>query len=219
MKKITESDAKELISMASVAKLKNEKLSSVFCEFARLKNLSSGSVRNYYYKTLSSSSCNDNLREKLGITDNLKPILIEEFSRAEERALLFSVIRGVSLGKSVRKCILDLSGGREKLALRYLNKYRNLIKNNSPLIDEINELVKKDIGFFVDVRKPKATDNEKYKRLEKEINAMLDKILRSVTEENSMLKQKSIRLEQENQKLKNVVKETMKEKQFAKFIM
>ena len=216
MKKITELDAKELIKMASEAKLKNKKLSSVFCEFASEKNLSFGSVRNYYYKIVNSSKNNDNLREKLGITESLKPVLIEEFSRAEERALLFSVIKGVSLGKSVRKCILDLSGGREKLALRYLNKYRNLIKSNSPLIDEINGLVKKDIGFFVDVRKP--NENEKYKRLEKEINAMLDKILRSVTQENSMLKQKSIRLEQENQKLKSVVKETMKEKQFASFI-
>lgn len=217
MKRITEQDAITLISMASEAKRQNQNLTGVFSEFARLKNLSSNSVRNYYYKTVKESKSSNILREKLGITDELKPIFIEEFSRAEERALLYSVIKGVSLGSSVRSCIVKLAGGREKLALRYQNKYRNLIKSNSPLIDEISQLVKRDIGFVVDVKAPKILPNDRYKRLEKEINAMLDKILKSVSTENAELKQKNKRLEKENVKLKNVVKETMREKQFIKF--
>ena len=202
MKGFSESEVKLLIEKAKYAKQNSAPLVSVFESFAKESGRAFGSVRNYYYKMVKTASKKESLYQKLGLSENLKPAFIVEFTKAEERALLYSVFKGIYNGKSVRKVILELSGGREKLALRYQNKYRNLIKNNSPMIDEVFLLIERDFGKIAVSkikRKLKSTD---YERLEKQINVMLDNIVKKISLENEIIKKRAELLERENRELK-----------------
>lgn len=202
MKGFSESESKLLIEKAKKAKEENVPLVAVFLEFASETGRAFGSVRNYYYKTVKRLSKKDELYQKLGLSDKLKPMLSIEFTRIEERALLYSVFKGITQGKSVRKVINELSGGREKLALRYQNKYRNLIKRNTALVDEIIELVRKELGDCAVYKIKKQEKCKDYERLERQINVMLDNIIRKIKQENETIKKRAKYLEEENHKLK-----------------
>lgn len=215
MKNFNQTVTKELIERAKNAKEKNVSLSVVFLDFANSYGYSFGSVRNHYYKVVKNTEKDCSLYQKLGLSERLKPIFIKEFTRAEEKDLLYQIAKGVARGKSVRKTVYELSNGSEKLALRYQNKFRNLVKNNSPLILEATNKVEEELGVKVAFKK--RIKSEEYKRLEKEINQMLDKIVKSVCEENNRLKIDAIKLKKENEILKNVVRKTMEEKEFEKF--
>lgn len=216
MKGFSEKETKELILMASDATEKNEGLTSAFKKFASVSGRAQGSVRNHYYKTLKESENDGELMKKLGITDRLKPALIEEFTKDEEITLLSEIFKRVTLGDSVRGAILKMSNGNEKLSLRYQNKYRNLLKSNSPCIDEAIARVKEQTGVCIDVRQKVQNKDTEYQKLEREINRMLDRLLRSVREENERLKRKTLNLERENGKLKSVVSKTMRDKNFTR---
>ena len=215
MKKINQSKTKEIIRLANIAKEEGKSLSKVFSEFALNYGYAEGSVRNHYYKVVKNTQKGSNLYKKLGLSDRLIPVFIKEFTLAEEKELLYLIAKGVALGKSVRKTILELSFGNEKLALRYQNKFRNLVREDSPLINYAVDRVEKELGVKISFRK-RAKPSE-YKKLEYEINKMLDGILRGISDENRKLKQLASKLEKENSLLKNVVKKTMQDKQFDKF--
>ena len=215
MKNFNQTVTKELIEKATLAKENGDSLSKVFLDIAVGHGYSFGSVRNHYYSVVKNTKKGDSLYQKLGLSDRLKPIFIEEFTRAEEKDLLYQILKGVASGKSVRKTVYELSCGNDKLALRYQNKFRNLVKTNSPLLEEVTEKVESELGVKVNFKKRiKQSD---YLRLEKEINLMLDKIVKSVCEENVKLKSDAIKLKKENAILKSVVKKTMQEKEFDKF--
>ncbi len=215
MKNFNQTVTKELIKKAISAKEKGESLSKVFLDIAVGYGYSTGSVRNHYYKVVKNTPKSDSLYQKLGLVDRLKPIFIEEFTRAEEKDLLYQIIKGVASGKSVRKTVYELSSGNEKLALRYQNKFRNLVKTNSPLLTEVTEKVEGELGVKVNFKK--RVKQSEYLRLEREINQMLDKIVKSVCQENFKLKSDAEKLKKENAILKSVVKKTMQEKEFEKF--
>lgn len=63
---------------------------------------------------------------------------------------------------------------------------------------------------IIDKKVEDLKNTEVYFQLEREINEMLDRLIRSITSENS-------RLKKQNEALKNVVKNTMKEKKFGNF--
>ncbi len=215
MKKINYSKTKELISIAKEAKQKGQSLNKVFLEFASKYGYAEGSVRNHYYKVVKNTEKGGDLYKKLGLSDRLIPTFIKEFTLAEEKELLYLITKGVALGKSVRKTISEISLGCEKLALRYQNKFRNLIKSDSPLIGYAVDKVESELGVRVCFRK--RAKSAEYKRLESQINKMLDGIIREVSDENRRLKQRAVKLEKENLLLKNVVKKTMHDKEFLKF--
>ena len=132
---------------------------------------------------------------------------------AEEKDLCYYIIKGVTQGKSVRKTVYELARGNDKLALRYQNKIRNVIKLKPNLIDDAVEKVRLELGYAVNLRE-KMQKNKDYKNLELQINMMLDKILRSIREETKNLKARAEKLEKENATLKKVVKKTMLDKGF-----
>ena len=215
MKKINQFETKEIIEGAKLAKKEGKSLKKAFLEFALKYGYSEGSVRNHYYKVVKTTKKGSDLYEKLGLTDRLIPVFIKEFSLAEEKELLYLIAKGVALGKSVRKTILELSNGNEKLALRYQNKFRNLVKENSPLITHAVDRVEKELG--VKVYFQKRAKSSEFKKLENEINKMLDGIIRGISEENRKLKARASLLEKENTALKKVVKKTMQDQNFDRF--
>lgn len=215
MKKINYSKTKELIESANEAKQKGKSLNKVFSEFALKYGFSHGSVRNHYYKVVKNTEKGGALYKKLGLSDRLIPAFIKEFTLSEEKELIYLIAKGVAVGKSVRKTISEISLGCEKLALRYQNKFRNLLKSNSPLVACAVDRVERELGVRVCFEK--RAKSAEYKKLESQINKMLEGIIRDISDENRNLKQRAVKLEKENLLLKNVVKKTMQDKEFVKF--
>ena len=215
MKNFNQAITKELIDKANEAKLKNQTLLSGFITFAKNYGYSVGSVRNHYYKIVKNTKKGCDLYKKLGLSDRLKPAFIKEFTLAEEKELLYLIAKGVAQGKSVRKTLLEISCGSEKLALRYQNKFRNLVRNNSPLIALAIKKVEEETGVKVFFQKRKKSIEQKL--IESKINQMLQDIINGVNEKNRLLQLEKSKLEKENALLKKVVKNTMKDKRFKEF--
>lgn len=210
MKAFSQTETKELITLAERLTETGAPLTEVFKRFALSSGRAKGSVRNHYYKTIKSNF------SRLNLPERLRPSLIVEFTRQEELGLLTHVIKSVTIGKSVRKSVYELACGNEKLALRYLNKYRALVNSKSPLIKQAEELVEKELGNVKSITKTTEKHELKFKKLEREINDMLDRLLKEVVAENNYLKEQTSALKTENERLKSVVKETMRQKNFTK---
>ena len=206
MRGFTELETKELIKLCTERKNSKEGLMKAFKEFATEKNRATGSVRNYYYKTLKNAKT-EKLRKKLGISKELMPAFIKEFNKAEERELLIAVLSGISLGKSCRAVFIELSEGSEKLALRYQNKYRNLLKNNRPLVENVVKYVKATNGYCLNPYQREEKDDN-LKQLEYKIDELIKNAYKTLKNENSALKIAVEMLKNENEKLKKLYKES-----------
>jgi len=130
MEKIYGFKQRDIVALLDfLGKREGEPLSRVFSAFAEKSGKSKGTVRNMYYAIARKS------REDAEFADKYlggKPFEVQkvaEFNDVEERDLVKKVLEGKRKGKSVRAVIATMSGGDEKLALRYQNKYRNIIKN------------------------------------------------------------------------------------------
>lgn len=194
MSEFNETNTKELIKLCKKNKTEGKGLTSAFKDFSNKYGIAEGSVRNYYYKTVKTANKDNKLKRKLGITNELFPKFIEEFNNQEERELLYTVLNGLSKGRSVRNVILEISNSNGKLALRFQNKYRNLLIKKPNLVMETVQKINKESGRYFNPyneRKPKAEND-----LEKEINGLIERLLEPYIQENGLLKDKISRLEE-----------------------
>ncbi len=212
MKGFKESETKKLIDF--VKENENKGLTKVFKEYASVSGRAQGSVRNYYYKTIKECKNSEELRKKLGVSKDMFPNFIKEFNESEARELLSVVLKGASEGKSVRSVISTLANNNDKLALRYQNKYRNLIKNQKELVIEVASQIKlKDGSTF---NPYKLEQGSEYKKLESEIDGLIKRLVKSLTEENQALLDRNTALQKENEKLREIFKKNIKEKNLTK---
>ena len=212
MKGFKESETKKLIDF--VKENENKGLTKVFKEYASVSGRAQGSVRNYYYKTIKECKNSEELRKKLGVSKDMFPNFIKEFNESEARELLEIVLKGASEGKSVRSVISTLANNNDKLALRYQNKYRNLIKNQKELVIEVASQIKlKDGSTF---NPYKLEQGSEYKKLESEIDGLIKRLVKSLTEENQALLDRNTALQKENEKLREIFKKNIKEKNLTK---
>ena len=180
MKGYRKSETAELIECARKAESEGKSLTKVFSDFALKTGRAKGSVRNYYYRLLKEADKNANDYPAL---KSLKASGNVNFTKSEEDELLCLIERGIGEGKSVRRTVYEMSGGDEKLALRFQNKYRSIL------------------------RKKRAASYEKedaYKELAEKINALVGRIGKSLREENQRLKAEIKKLTVENESLKEV---------------
>ncbi|MBR6737996.1 MAG: hypothetical protein IKL82_06560 [Clostridia bacterium] len=210
MKAFTQTETNNLLTLAQEKIKLGAPLTEVFEEFSKKTGKAKGSVRNHYYKTVKENY------KALGLPKYMLPTKAVEFTRAEEFELLKYVIKSVEQGSSVRKSVLNLANGNEKLALRYLNKYRALVKSHAPVIYRAKEEVEREFGYKINAFTKGSEPQVRFKKLEREINLMLDRLLKEVVEENAVLKKKSAELTLENERLKTIVKENMRQKSFTK---
>ena len=180
---------------------KGETLTTIFDRYARYSGKSKGTIRNLYYTISKVSYMDKNFCDTY--LDG-KPFIVEErkeFLPCEERALLKQILLKKGQGSSVRKIVKDLANGDEKLALRFQNKYRGLIKNNKGLVNEVIEQIKEqDENFSVNIKDREVSFNKmQMVRLKKEINSLFERTFTSLKKENLFLKE-------ENNKLKTKLK-------------
>lgn len=208
MEKIYGYKEKDVLGLAEFIKSKgNASLSDTFEKYGAISGKAKGTVRNLYYALAKHSNFNQDFCEKYLDGKPLKVSKIVEFDKNEEKDLVEKILIAKSQGKSCRSEILRLSGGDGKQALRYQNKYRNAVKNNPQLIEQVvKELKERGINFSVNDNKKQNFIPESFAlRLKSDINSLIAKAVLKTKRENDCLKERIAFLEQENLKLCNLL--------------
>ncbi len=190
----TEEEARNLIQYVCEGRNSGKTLSGIFAGYAQKTGRAKGSVRNYYYALLRSSG-DERVKKLLSGTD-LKAESIVQFSEEETDKMLKAILEQKSRGVSVRKAVLKLSGGDDKLMLRYQNKYRNVLAKQPDRIDKLM----RECGLD-----PDGADGAR-RKLEDEINGLYDRLASGLKEENKRLTMIIKKLTDENSLLKLQVK-------------
>lgn len=188
----TKEEAQSLVKFVCEGKGQGKTLTRIFDEYAKRSGRARGSVRNYYYALLKSGE-NEEVRAMLEGTD-LRAEDIRPFTDEETDKILRAILREKSKGVSVRRAVLNLAAGDDKLMLRYQNKYRNVMAKQPERIERLM----RESGYSV-------SDVEK-KAIEQKINALYDELNGSLKEENKRLTAVIKRLTDENYLLKLQVK-------------
>ncbi len=189
----TEEEAKKLVDYISAGKRQGKTLSGLFAQYANKTGRAKGSVRNYYYALLRSTG--DERVKKLLNGKELKAEKIVPFTEAETDKILKEILTQKSRGISVRRAVLNLAKGDDKLMLRYQNKYRNVAGKQPERIERLM----RECGL-------KSGTDEAQRRIEEEINGLYDKLAASLKEENKRLTTLIKRLTDENALLRLQIK-------------
>lgn len=211
----TEDEAKELIDFVEEGKRAGKTLTALFAAFGAAHGRARGSVRNYYY-TLMKNEQADQRIVKLLDGKRLTVGKIRAFTDEEADEAIRSILKERAKGISVRKAIFQLSAGDDKLMLRLQNKYRNTLKKNPEKIDQIErELFGENSvrarksggrsalkGSVTPILKGEEARAFIQKRLEKEINALYDRLAQSLREENLRLAEENAVLRSEIERLR-----------------
>ena len=189
----TEEEAQSLVHYICEGRKHGATLSGMFEGYAQKTGRAKGSVRNYYYALLRSSG-DDRVRAMLRGT-GLKAEKIIQFSEKETDDMLKAILTQKSKGISVRRAVLNLSKGDDKLMLRYQNKYRNVLTKQPERLQRLM----RECGIESGV-------DEARKQLEDEINGLYDRLASSLKEENKKLTSIIKKLTDENALLRLQVK-------------
>ncbi len=219
MEKIYGYKEKDIIGLAEFLKDRGrDSLSSTFTKYALINGKAKGTVRNLYYALAKRSNVDKEFCDKYL---NGKPIAINnivEFDYNEEKKLVKKILIERQNGKSVRSVIMGLANGDAKLALRYQNKFRNLLKTKPNLISEVVSEIKAEgkgdllLGTEKPVESP--ITEQQFNRLKSEIDSLIARISAKLKKENQYLKERIGVLENENLKLTALLYE--REKSSAK---
>ena len=212
----------DLFSTIEKIKKENKTIKEGFLLHAKKYTRKPNSVRNYYYHEIDNLFKDKQRAKKLGINlANHQKQDISFFSEKETQSVVTDIQNLVNKGLSVRKACLKLSGGNVDLMLRLQNKYRNEIlkdkkesskntvnilefKNKQKSLSE-NDLNSLFMGLVKLVKKTAIEEASQAIRKEKDsISFMLKKTLSDLSskeKEVELLKEKVLRLEEENQKL------------------
>lgn len=191
----TKEEAQSLVKYICEGRGQGKTLTRIFDEYAKNTGRARGSVRNYYYALLKSTD-NEEVKKMLSGTD-LKAEDVRPFTDEETDKILRAILKQKSKGVSVRRAVLNLAGGDDKLMLRYQNKYRNVMAKQPERIERLM----REAGYTV-------TD-EGRRTIENKINSLYDELNSSLKEENKRLTAVIKRLTDENYLLKLQVKNLM----------
>lgn len=134
----TESKVATLFSY--ISQNSNMPLTSIFEKFSKKWKLSRDSVRNIYYQNFEKVSKDQNFCSECKIqSSNLKKSSIFIFDEKEKEWLIKNILLQISEGHSVRKACLTIAKGDATNMIRYLNKYRSILKKEPEYIDKISK--------------------------------------------------------------------------------
>jgi len=178
MKGFTKTQKKELFNLAKKAKREGSTLCEVFESFAKKYGKASGSVRNFYYKSVSTG-------EAVGLeAKKLKPFTPQEENELIKRALAERKNTG-----SLRRALLNIAGGDPVLALRYQNKFASLLKKQRQAVMREVILQREKTGKSYNPYVNRQERDQKSK-LKREIDAIVFEINQKCEKENALLRKK-----------------------------
>ncbi|MBO5027938.1 MAG: hypothetical protein J6C79_05385 [Clostridia bacterium] len=204
----TEEEAKNLVEYIKEGKRKGKTLTYLFETYGMHNGRAKGSVRNYYYALMKNEKGDERIVKLLNGSE-LSVEKIREFTDEETDDAIRSILAEKSKGLSVRRAIFNLANGDDKLMLRLQNKYRNTLKKEPMRIANIA----KEMGLTEEHFSSRASKKQSsaptlpdkdflQRRLEKEINALYDRLAQALKAENERLREENARLKAENQKVK-----------------
>lgn len=182
----TEEEATGLIEYIYTGKNMGKTLTYLFETYGKEHSRAKGSVRNYYYALLKSTG-DERVRRMLD-GKNLAAEKIRPFTEEETDELLKRILTEKSKGYSVRRAIINLSAGDEKLMLRMQNKYRNLLKKQPERVQKA----------AVEAGIPGAKSFLQ-RKLEREIDALYLRLAGDLKRENEELKAQLEKLRKEKE--------------------
>ena len=204
----TEEEAKSLVEYIKAGKSKGKTLTYLFEAYGLERGRAKGSVRNYYYALMKNEK-NDERIVQLLDGSALSVEKIKEFTDEETEKTLKSILLEKSKGVSVRRAILELAKGDDKLMLRLQNKYRNTLKKEPQrlvalaqkmgLNEEAQRIQAHANGENKRVSKEKPIFQRDFlrRRLENEINALYDRLAQALKAENERLREENRKLKEE----------------------
>lgn len=181
-------EAESFVKYICQGKGQGKTLTRIFEEYAAATHRAKGSVRNYYYALLKSTD-NAEAREILKGT-SLRAEDVRPFTDEETDKILREILRQKSRGVSVRRAVLNLADGDDKLMLRYQNKYRNVMSKQPERIERLM----KECGLDSSDGGRQALEdkiNSLYDRLNSSLKdevKRLTALVKKLTDENSLLK-------------------------------
>ena len=187
----TEEEAKSLVEYIWEGKQAGKTLTYLFAAYGAAHGRAKGSVRNYYYALMKNRGKDERV-VKLLDGKQLSVEQIREFTEEETDRVLRSILAEKSKGVSVRRAICNIAKGDDKHMLRLQNKYRNVLKKQPGRVEAIAAEMGLETG----------EKSLLQRRLETEINALYDRLTRSLREENSRLSDENARLKKENEALR-----------------
>lgn len=188
----TAEEAGSLVRYVCEGKLKGKTLTRIFEEYAGRTGRAKGSVRNYYYALLKRTD-DEQVKKLLAGTD-LKAEAVRPFTDEETDRILRAILTEKSKGVSVRRAVLKLAEGDDKLMLRYQNKYRNVLLKQPERI----KALMRECGMNC------APDAQK--RIEDRINELYEDLTGALKSENERLTALVHKLSDENRLLKLQIK-------------
>ena len=211
----TEEEAKELIDFVEEGKRRGKTLTALFAAFGERHGRARGSVRNYYYTLMKNERADERI-VKLLDGKTLSVGTIRAFSDEEADEAIRSILKEKAKGVSVRRAILQIAGGDDKLTLRLQNKYRNTLKKTPEKIEalerelfgEVSQKTKNARGrvamnkSVLPILQGEEARDLMQKRLEREINALYDRLAQTLKEENRKLKEENAFLRAEIESFK-----------------
>ena len=172
----TEEEATGLIEFIYSGRNAGKTLSYLFETYGKEHSRAKGSVRNYYYAFLKKQD--DTRVKRILEGKDLRAGEIRPFTEEETDELLKKVLEEKSKGVSVRRAIINVSGGDERLMLRMQNKYRNLLKKQPERVAK----AARDAGI------PETEKSFLQKKLEREIDALYARLAIDLRKENERLR-------------------------------
>lgn len=204
MTKLRDAQIKELMKNAYDVRTKGGSLSKVFEDFANKTGKAKGSVRNVYYSALKKTESDAEYKDAILGDFQLKATKIISFEDGEADFLLEKILIGITFGKSVRRTIGEMTDS-PKLALRYQNKYRNILRFEKQRVEKVRQKIIKTYGKCCNPYKEGEKGDAVLDKLKREINGLCDRIAKGLKEENDKLKQRVIELVKENEELKQIL--------------
>lgn len=171
----TEEEATGLIEYIYQGKNAGKTLSYLFETYGKEHSRAKGSVRNYYYTFLKSR---DDRAQRILDGKDLRAEKIRPFTEEETDEMLRKVLAEKSKGVSVRRAIMTVSEGDERLMLRMQNKYRNLLKKQPERVAK----AAKEAGI------PEEEKTFLQRKLEREIDALYARLAIDLRKENERLR-------------------------------
>ena len=208
----TEEEAKNLVEYIKEGKRKGRTLTYLFETYGIQNGRAKGSVRNYYYALMKNEKQDERI-VKLLDGSSLSVEKIREFTEEETDQTLRSILAEKSKGISVRRAIFNLSQGDDKLMLRLQNKYRNVLKKQPARLAKLAEEMGLDEEAQALLRRHDANKTQTKdlqfpsreflrRRLENEINALYERLAKSLKEENERLRAENQKWKEECEKLR-----------------
>ena len=180
----------DVIGLINFLKTKKGTLKNAFLGYAKISGKTQGTIRNLYYQIVKLSNEDKTFCDKYLNGKPLSSNRIEFFCEAEEKEMLKKIFILKGEGYSVRSAINKITNGEQKLALRYQNKYRDVIKNRKELVSAIIDEIKRDNPSFNLDLKLGCENKKEYpdlSRLKTEINVLYERLFLGIKRENEIL--------------------------------